>query len=197
MTTPPRPVWSSSGVAADADLRPAAVRGRGTRSSRRAVEVGDHAARDGELHRDHVRLARAVVDEDQPRRAGDARARSAFEASVQTPRRTSAIAPRQRAGRQRAAARVRVGGAAAEEPVDRLAVRADDRADVDERLVGACPTRPGRAAPSAPANGIAAQRGGRAGATTSSAGAKTWSFETAATEIASGAVPGEPAEPSP
>ena len=38
---------------------------------------------------------------------------------------------------------------------------------------------------------------GAAGAVTSSAGAKTCVFETAATEIASGAVPGEPAEPRP
>ena len=38
---------------------------------------------------------------------------------------------------------------------------------------------------------------GAPGAVTSSAGAKTWVLETAATEIASGAVPGEPVEPVP
>ena len=43
----------------------------------------------------------------------------------------------------------------------------------------------------------ARDRGGRAGALTVSAGEKTWLFETAATEIASGTVPGEPAVPSP
>ena len=44
-------------------------------------------------------------------------------------------------------------------------------------------------------NGMPFSTSGAAGAVTSSAGEKTWVFETAATEIASGAVPGEPAEP--
>ena len=46
-------------------------------------------------------------------------------------------------------------------------------------------------------NGMPSATSGAPGAVTSSAGAKTWVFETAATEIASGAVPGEPSEPSP
>ena len=54
---------------------------------------------------------------------------------------------------------------------------------------------PGSFAPPAPWIGIAPSDGGPP--TTVSAGAKTCVFEVAATEIASGAVPGEPAVPSP
>src|SRR5687768_16558335 len=46
-------------------------------------------------------------------------------------------------------------------------------------------------------NGIRASSGGALGAETESAEANTWLFETAATEIPSGAVPGEPAVPKP
>jgi len=46
-------------------------------------------------------------------------------------------------------------------------------------------------------NGMPLSESGAPGAVTSSAGAKTCVFEVAATEIASGAVPGEPVEPSP
>ena len=80
--------------------------------------------------------------------------------------------------------------------LDRLAVGADDRAGVDEGLVLRAPggrrDRPARAEERDPLEDV-----GAPGVTTSSAGAKTWSLETAATEIASGAVPGEPTEPWP
>ena len=46
-------------------------------------------------------------------------------------------------------------------------------------------------------NGMPLRMSGAPGAVTSSAGEKTCVFDTAATEIASGAVPGEPAEPVP
>jgi hypothetical protein len=47
------------------------------------------------------------------------------------------------------------------------------------------------------ANGSSRIDGGAPGATTRNGGANTCSFDTAATEMASGAVPGEPAVPSP
>ena len=97
-------------------LRPAAVRGRvGLEPA--AVEVGDHPARDGEPHRDHVRLARAVVDQDQPRshrpprarspsrracrrRGGRARSRRSSEPAGSVPRPVSTVGSRRRgAGR--------------------------------------------------------------------------------------------------
>src|SRR5512133_4091083 len=46
-------------------------------------------------------------------------------------------------------------------------------------------------------NGICCRLAGAPGSRTLSAGAKTWVFEVAATVIASGAVPGEPAVPKP
>ena len=51
--------------------------------------------------------------------------------------------------------------------------------------------------PAAGRNGTRASAAGAPAALTVSAGEKTWLFETAATEIASGTVPGEPALPSP
>ena len=54
---------------------------------------------------------------------------------MQEPRETSAIAPVSEPGGSGAGERVEVARRAAELPVDGLAVGADDRADVDERLV--------------------------------------------------------------
>ena len=58
----------------------------------------------------------------------------------------------------------------------------------------AAPHATGARSPLAPMNGMPR---GPPPAVTSSAGEKTWVFDTAATEIASGAVPGEPTEPPP
>ena len=51
--------------------------------------------------------------------------------------------------------------------------------------------------PAVRTNGIRVSGSGVPGAVTDRAGAKTCEFESAATEIASGALPGEPAEPTP
>src|SRR5207237_9660318 len=59
------------------------------------------------------------------------------------------------------------------------------------------PHATGARVPLTPMNGIRRSSTGAPGAVTSSAGAKTCVFDTAATEIASGAVAGEPADPSP
>ena len=56
-------------VAADPDPRPACV-SLEVGAQHRAVSVGDHAAWDGELDRDAVRLAGTVVDDDDADRAG-------------------------------------------------------------------------------------------------------------------------------
>ena len=72
MTMPLRPVAMSSYV------RPMRIWMRPRRAhrgaERRSVDVGDHAAGDRQLERDRIRLAEAVVDEDDPGRAGLLRA---------------------------------------------------------------------------------------------------------------------------
>ena len=105
-----------------------------------AVEVGDHSARDGELDRHSVGLARPVVDEDDADRARGAHARG-LQRERAVPARDQCDRPVQRARGQRRRAAVEVAGRAAEVAGHRSAVRAHDRADVDELLVG---VRPGR-----------------------------------------------------
>ena len=92
-----------------------------------------------------VRLAEAVVDDDDPDRAGRLRA-----TRLRRERAGPAGDERDRAGQrvrgQRVVRAVRIRGAAAEVALHGLAVPADDRADVDERLVRARPGRRRRAA---------------------------------------------------
>ena len=132
--TPLRPVWISWMPARDADRRLAAVRVE-VGAQVRAVEVGDHPGRDRQLDRDRVRLAEAVVDEDDPGRAAESRA-----LRLRDERADAARDERDLAGRASPSAACRAPlfgsvGRAAEVRLDRLAVGADDRRDVDERLV--------------------------------------------------------------
>src|SRR5581483_10757198 len=151
------------------------------RAQRRAVEVGDHPGGERQRDRDRVRLARPVVDQDEPRGAAVDRTRRLREERAVAALDQQDLALHG-AGRQRSLAAVRIARGAAEILVDRLAVRPDDRARVDHRLVD---RRPRGREPRA----RALDRDG--------AEANTCEFETAATVIASGVLPGEPAVPSP
>ena len=124
---------------ADPDGRAAATAGE-ERAQLLAVEVGDHAAADVELDRDRVRLAGAVVDDDDADAAGGLHTRALERERADTARDESDRAV-QRAGGKRVGAAVEVPGRAAEVARHRLAVGADDRADVDELLVGRRPAR--------------------------------------------------------
>ena len=99
-----------------------------------AVEVGDHPAGKRDLDRDRVRLAEAVVDQDQAGGAPEERALCLRDEGAGTAIGEQDLAL-DRALRQRAERGVRVGGRAAEVRLDRLAVGAHDRGDVDDRLV--------------------------------------------------------------
>ena len=196
MTTPLRPVASSIGsrpirTAARPPRRAEIARAAGRRRGRRSCR------RDGELDRDAVRLARSGCRRARCRSRRRPSRALPSSTNAQSPRETSAIAPRERAGGQRRGARrSRLPGGAAEVP-RRPAGRRRRRSSRRRRA-------PGRSWPKPPApGGAAATKGtrvsaaGAPAAVTASAGAKTWVFESAATEIASGAVPGEPVEPSP
>ena len=140
VTTPPRPVSSSRAIAADAGTvarppRPARRRGAPRRRGRRSCPPGT-ASSTGIA----VRLAGAVVDDHDPDRAGRLRA-GRLETNVQGPRETSAIAPLSEPGGQRARRRVRFARRAAEAARSTGCRPADDRADVDERLVARAPRR--------------------------------------------------------
>ena len=140
VTTPPRPVDEIARAAADPDRRAAAPAGE-EGAELLAVEVGDHPAADVELDRDRVRLARPVVDDHDADAAGGLHA-GALEregAGAAGDERDRAV---QRAAGERARAAVEVAGRAAEVARHRLAVRAEDRADVDDRLIRAWPRRP-------------------------------------------------------
>ena len=157
-----------------------------------AVDVRDHPCGDLQLNRNPVRLAEAVVDDDDPDRAGRLRA-TRLRCERARPAGDECDRAAERARRQRVLLAVRICGAAAQVALDRLAVPADDRPDVDERLVAPAhaggvwpPVWIGTCSTSAPALLNAP-----------SAGEKTCEFETAATEIASGAVLGEPDVPKP
>ena len=129
-------------IVADVDRRPAARRGH-RRDEVSAVEVRDHPARQPEVERNPVRLALAVVREHDPDRAGRPRLRGLRRERAEPALREHDHAA-QRAGGQLADRRREVAAGAAEMPVDRLAVLADDRAGVDERLVRSSPTRRAR-----------------------------------------------------
>ena len=116
--------------------RRAAARRRGRRSSRR-----DRRAGPGSEFASPARLSTRTIPI-----APAACARARLRAKVQVPRETSAIAPvSEPAGQRASRRRSRLPGGPQRCAVDRLAVRADDRADVDERLVAVRP-RPGRVA---------------------------------------------------
>jgi len=178
----------------DVHRRPAAVPGE-VRAQVVAVEIGDHPAGDRELRRDPVRLALPVVGDDDAdcacrlRLLGFRRERAdaAFDEHERAFQRTR---------RQLPLRRLEVAGRAAEVALDRLRVASDDGAHVHERLVGRCQSD-GASEPFAPMNGMPCSNDGAPARSRSSAGEKTCVFDTAATEIASGAVPGEPADPRP
>ena len=165
------------------------------RAQLRAVEVGDHPGRDRQRDRDRVRLAEAVVDEDDARSRRRAPRAPPSRRTCRLPRETSAILPVSES--LGSVPRLVFGSVAgpAEMRLDGLAVGADDASRRRRSSGRASTTPPGSFAPPAPWIGIAPSDGGPP--TTESAGAKTCEFDVAATEIASGAVPGEPAVPRP
>ena len=165
-------------------------------AQRGAVEVGDHPARDGELDRDAVGLAGPVVDEDDSDRARGAHARG-LQRERAVAARDERDRPGQRAGGQRRRAAVEVAGRAAEIAWHRSAVRAHDRADVDELLVGVRPGRRRRSSGGADERDVGERVGSSGRGDGERRRRRRGSWRRAATEIASGAVPGEPAEPRP
>ena len=177
------PTRISVAAAGRGQERPQRARRRGRRSSRPAASSCTGI---------DVRLARPVVDQDDAGRAGR---RGALAPSRRTCRRRA----RRARSRRRASPRGSALPAPFGSPAGAQRCRSTGapsvpvmRADVDERLVACRPRgRDGGDARGA-WNGIRAMLAGAPAATTESVGAKTWSLETAATEIASGAVPGEP-----
>ena len=123
-------------------------------------------------------------------------ARAAFDANVQTPRETSAIAPVSEPAGSGEAPPLRLPGG----PQRLRATGAPSRPSTVP-MSTSCWSDVAQAAgvrsPAVRTNGMRVRTPGASGAVTLSAGPKTCEFESAATEIASGAVPGEPAEPSP
>src|SRR5688572_32934180 len=122
--------------------------------------------------------------------------RAALSANVQEPRETSAIAPASEpAGRGEAppsrlpGGPQRLRGTGARLTPSTVPTSTSGWSEVAQAA--------GVSSPALRANGTGVTEAGASGAITLSAGAKTCEFESAATEIASGAVPGEPAEPSP
>ena len=197
MTTPLRPVSISSGA------RPTRIGARPPARSSvvaqpRAVEVGDHPGGDRSVTGIGVRpRRRGCRRATMPDRAGSLRAPRLRVRRCSAPRETSAIAPLERARRAASLRGVRVA---------RRARRGCGRR-ASRRCRRSCRRRraSGRSVAHAPARasaGRAARTGSAAGAgapavSPSAPGAKTCVFETAATEIASGAVPGVPTEPRP
>ena len=178
----------------DADRRLAAVR-RQVGAQVRAVEVGDHPGRERQPDRDRVRLAEAVVDQDQADRAADRRALRLRDEGAGAARDEQDLARR---ASPSAACRGCCSGRSAEpQRCDStgLPSRAHERSRRRRAAGRALDQAPGSFAPPALWSGTAPSDGGPP--TTPSAGAKTCEFDVAATEIASGAVPGEPAVPRP
>ena len=146
---------------------------------------------DRQLDRNRVRLAGAVVDEDDPGRVAEQRARGLRGEGAASARDERDLPVSEPFGRL---PRPLFGSAAGPQrwrstglPSVPMTV-----ADVDER---AGRVRPGQRCVARSGSGSCRARAARR--RRDSAGAKTCAFETAATEIASGAVPGEPAEPRP
>jgi hypothetical protein len=121
-------------------------------------------------------------------------ARWAFVRKVQRPRCASAIVPRSEpAGRAGVTA---FGAALGPQRYGSTALPSPPRIDVTSTTVWSRVLQPaGSFAPPAPWIGTAPRFGGPP--ITVSEGEKTWRFETAATAIASGTVPGEPVVPRP
>ena len=121
-------------------------------------------------------------------------ARSAFETNVQMPRETRTILPLTES--LGSVPRLVFGSLADPQRCDSTGLPSVPTIDETSTICWSSVAHaPGSLAPPAPWIGIAPSDGGPP--TTESAGAKTWEFEVAATEIASGAVPGEPAVPRP
>ena len=138
----------------------------------------------GSADRDRVRLAEAVVDEDEPDRAGELRALRLRGEGADAARGEHDLA-RQRALRQRADAECS-GRSPSRTGATRPACRRCPSSWTRRRSSGRASTRrPGSFAPPAPWIGTAPSDGGPP--TTESAGANTCEFDVAATAIASGA----------
>ena len=122
--------------------------------------------------------------------------RAAFSANVQTPRDTSAIAPVSEPAGSGVGPPSRLPGGP--QRLRGTGLPSTPRIVPTSTSGWSALTQPaGVGSPALRANGIRVSAAGAPGAVTLSAGANTCEFESAATEIASGAVPGEPAEPSP
>ncbi len=123
-------------------------------------------------------------------------ARCALTTKAQSPRVASAIAPRSEpAGRGERPPFAFPGGP---QRLRGVGVPATDTTEPTSTSSWSRSPQAAGAGPPAPAtNGICLSASGASAAVSASAGAKKWVFERAATEIESGAVPGEPAEPSP
>src|SRR3954447_21623548 len=121
-------------------------------------------------------------------------ARCAFEMNVQVPRSASRIFPP--AEPFGSVPRVPLGSVAEPQRCDSTGLPSVPTIERTSTIVwSSVDHAPGSFAPPALCSGTAPRLGGPF--TTESAGAKTWLFDVAATEIASGAVPGEPVVPSP
>ena len=196
MTSPPRPVSISSGsrpmrIVAAAAVRRQVARAAAAPSRSEIIPRGNAERRPGRRSASPARLSAKMIPI-----APAAFARYAFEANVQKPRETSAIEPLERAGGQRARPAFEVRRRAAEVAVDGLAVGAGDRRR-RRRASGRSRPRRRRVGRRRSVERDLLAAAGAPATVTVSAGAKTCVFETAATVIASGAVPGEPTEPSP
>ena len=119
--------------AGDANRRPAAVRCQ-VRAQELAVQVGDHPGRDRQWDRNGIRLAEAIVDEDQSDRAARHRPLRLRDERADAARGENDLA-RHGVLRQRSQAGVRIARGAAEVRFDRLAVGAQYRRHVDDLLV--------------------------------------------------------------
>ena len=124
-------------------------------------------------------------------------ARSAFETNVQCPRETSAMSPLSDPGcsGERASLFVSLSGPQSLRSTGLPSTPV--RAPTSTSLCPLEANEPGKRVPPDPAVGICCRLCGAPGVRTARIGVKTCVFETAATVIASGAVPGEPTEPRP
>ena len=194
VTTPPRPVCSSC-VAWPTRMPvrpPWAARKASSRAPSRSETIPPGtASRTGITLASPERLSIRI----RPT-APAAFARAAFDASVQTPRWARATVP------------VSEPAGSVPAPVSTLALPPQSLRSTGLPSVPTIeptstsvwslePQAGGAFCVRAPEKGIPCSEAGAPAVTTSSAVPKTWSFESAATEIASGAVPGEPTEPRP
>ena len=191
MTTPPRPVSSWSGRRPiRTGARPPCARRYARRRvpSASAIVPAGTSTSTGTAFASPGRLSTSTSPIPPARQT-----RSAFAAKVHSPRVTSAIAPRS----DRAGSGFGPPLGLAAGPHRRASTGLPLRPTIEptstsgrlfETHAAGVPPRPGW-------NGK--RRDAAFAAMTWSAGAKTWVFDAAATEIASGATPGDPAEPRP